>query len=118
MQENTQPQTNVTTMPNAGQGVGGMSGVGVPNTASMGGAVAQPANTGGAQMNTANMGGMSGLNGTPGGMNAATMGQTQAMPNVAVPGGTAVKATAARQAAEASTPTALPTAVKIETLLE
>ena len=92
MQGNTQPQTNMTTTPNMTTNVGN---------------VAMP------QMQQSTVG-----------MNANVNASVNAGPTVNrvnVPTGqgqTSVKTTAARQATEASTPTVLPTSIKIETLLE
>ena len=92
MQGNTQPQTNMTTAPNMATNVGN---------------VAMP------QMQQSTVG-----------MNANVNASVNAGPTVNrvnVPTGqgqTSVKTTAARQATEASTPTVLPTSIKIETLLE
>ena len=92
MQGNTQPQTNMTTTPNMATNVGN---------------VAMP------QMQQSTVG-----------MNANVNASVNAGPTVNrvnVPTGqgqTSVKTTAARQATEASTPTVLPTSIKIETLLE
>ena len=92
MQGNTQPQTNMTTTPNMATNVGN---------------VAMP------QMQQNTVGMNTNVNAS---MNVASTANQVNVPTGQ--GQTSVKTTAARQATEASTPTVLPTSIKIETLLE